>query len=256
MNRKKVYAIALSGLLTVSLNACSKELAADTSKFDVLKTNDEENGKSLSKGVTQERKVEGEDFSLVIHYLSGEDIWRINANKKLYIEIKTKNLPDNLSVYIDNIHVDTSIVSTRAAFDGIKQDTMDDRIHNSLIMGFPIDDNNSYFGINSIEGQNDTFIEGYNFGNQYYQGGSITEKRYLESDFLEDGVWANRIDTVIDLLICDKKTQTVLRQVSVDSTLLVEVNDKVTFLKGKEEITYDYNRDGSRTEIKRVKKQD
>ena len=60
----------------------------------------------------------------------------------------------------------------------------------------------------------------------------------------------------IDLLIVDKTTNKVLRQVSVPSNLLVEVNDKITFLENGYEVTYDYDRDGSRTEIKRVKKID
>ena len=62
-------------------------------------------------------------------------------------------------VYIDNIHTDTSICSYYAQIDGVMQDTMDDRIHNSLILGFSISDTNSYRGINQIEGQNDTFVK-------------------------------------------------------------------------------------------------
>lgn len=37
---------------------------------------------------------------------------------------------------------------------GILQDTMDDRIHNSLMLGFPISDDVCHIGINQIEGQN------------------------------------------------------------------------------------------------------
>lgn len=252
--QKRLAILLSSGLLLTSLAGCQEsELAPDTSNLDLLKTSDEENGKSLSKGVTQVKDVNGEDFKLVLHYISGDEKWSINANKKLFFEIKTQGLPDNLSVYIDNIHIDTSIVSTKAVFDGILQDTMDDRIHNSLMLGFPINDNNSYFGINEIDGQNETFIKGYSYGNTYYHGGSISQKRYLESDYLEKGVWANKIDTVIDLLIVDKKTNEVLRQVSVGSSLLVEVNDKITFEKGNNLLTYDYDRDGSRTLYKKEK---
>lgn len=258
MNKKKAQIIAMSALLSIGLAGCEpQELSSDVSKVDLLTTNSsEENGKTLSKGITQKKDVQGENFKLLINYKSGEDIWRITANKKLYFEIKTENLPDNLSVYIDNIHMDTSIVSTKAIYDGIMQDTMDDRIHNSLMLGFPIDNNNSFFGINEIEGQNDTFISGVGYGNQYYHSERIEQRRYLESDYLSSGVWANKIDVVVDLLICDKNSGKVLRQVSVDSSLLVEVNDKVTFLEKGDYVTYDYDRDGSREEIKRVKKID
>ena len=254
--QKRIALLTSSIVLMTALSGCmQEEMASDISHLDLLETNDEENGSSLKRGVSQRKDVNGESFKLLINYLSGEEKWQINANKKLFIEIKTEGLPEDKLVYIDNIHIDTSIVSTKAGFDGIKQDSMDDRIHNSLMYGFPIDDNHSYFGINEIEGQNETFIQGYFYGNSYYSSGEVEQKRFLESDYLEDGVWANKIDSVIDLIIVDKNTKEVLRQVSVDSSLLVEVNDKITFLDNGYYVTYDYDRDGTRREIKRVRKE-
>ena len=66
---------------------------------------------------------------------------------------------------------------------------------------------------------------------------------------MEDWVYANRIDSVIDLIIVDKETGKPLRQKSIDSQLLVEINNVVTFESGGEKITYKYNRDGSKTQI-------
>ena len=252
-NRKNISLrkrLALAGsclVLCSALSGCMQtELAPDVSYLDVLDTNDEQSGKSLSRGVTQKVDINGEKFKLLISYLSGEEKWSINANKKLFMEIKTEGLPENLEVYIDNIHVDTTIVSTKAAFDGIKQDSMDDRIHNSQMLGFPISDTQSYFGINEIEGQNETFIQGYIYGNRYYTSGEITEKRFLESDYLEDGVWANKIDSVIDLIIVDKTTNEVLRVVSVPSSLIVKINNQITFYDGGEYKTYEYDKNGQR----------
>ena len=255
LNRKQILALLLSGSITLFTSGCIEtELAPDVSDFDLLETNNE-NSDELSKGVTQIRPVQGEDFSLVIGYLSGDKVWKINSNKKLYIEIKTKDLPDNKEVYIDNIHMDTSIVSTKAYLNGILQDTMDDRIHNSIMLGFPISNTNSYFGINEIEGENAEFLEGYTLGLYGYSSGSISTRRRLESDYLEKGVWANKIDSVIDLIIVNKDTNE-LRQVSVDSSLLVEVNDKIEFTdENNNVITYDYNKDGTRKEIKKLIKE-
>ena len=36
----------------------------------------------------------------------------------------TKNLAEDYKVYIDNVHIDTSIKSRYSAVDGIKQDTI------------------------------------------------------------------------------------------------------------------------------------
>ena len=157
------------------------------------------------------------------------------------MEIYTEGLPTNKEVYIDNIHTDTSIVSTKAKIDGIKQDTMDDKIHNSLMYGFPISDTNSYYGINEIEGENKEFIDGYIWGYNSLNKGEISQQRLLESKFLEGGVWANKIDSVIDLIIIDNNTNE-MRTVSVPSILLVEANNKIRMSDGT---TYEYDREGN-----------
>lgn len=232
----------------ISFTGCKTELAPDNSNIDVLSTNTD-SASDLASGVEQIKDVEGEKFKLVINYYCGDKEWHINANKDLYVSVKTKELPDNLEVYIDNVHMDTSIVSSKAGYNGIKQDSMDDRIHNSLMLGFPISDTENYTGINTIEGENQEFIQGYFYGYKHYEHGEIEQKRRLESEYLEDGVYANRIDSVIDLIIVDKETGKPLRQKSIDSQLLVEINNVVTFESGGEKITYKYNRDGSKTQI-------
>jgi len=122
-------------------------------------------------------------------------------------------------------------------------------------LGFPISDTENYLGINTIEGGNQEFIQGYSFGSQYYSSGTIRQLRRLESDYLEDGVYANKIDTVIDLIIVDKEKNEPIRQKSVASKLLVEINNVITFEETKddrtEKVTYKYNKDGSREEISR-----
>ena len=133
----------------ISLTGCKTELAPDNSDIDMLTTNTD-SASDLASGVEQIKDVEGEKFKLVINYYCGDKEWHINANKDLYISVKTKELPDNLEVYIDNIHMDTSIVSSKAGYNGIKQDSMDDRIHNSIMYGFPISNTKNYFGINTL----------------------------------------------------------------------------------------------------------
>ena len=147
----KIVALALASGL--SLTACNsdesveydiyaKEVASDNSDYDVLNTNDEiSNSDDIISGVTQVLNVNGETFKLSINYTTDEKEWRITSDKRINMEIKTVNLTNNKEVYIDNIHTDTSIVSDNPYFDGIQQDTMDDRIHNSIMIGFPINNN-------------------------------------------------------------------------------------------------------------------
>jgi len=59
-------------------------------------------------------------------------------------------LPEGYKVWIDNVHIDTFVEATNPYFNGILQDTMDDRVHTSLIMGFPIDNDTYYSSSNLI----------------------------------------------------------------------------------------------------------
>ena len=250
--RKKIIALALAGGLTLTATGCDPtpvELGEDISNYDVLKNNNNSDTDNLSNGVEQVIDVENNDFKLVLSYLYNNPTWRITDNKKIFMSAKTKDLPEHLEVFIDNIHTDTSIVSTKATLDGIKQDDMDDRIHNSLMLGFPISDDIPYYGCNSIEGMNYTFIQGFILGINGYSTGTIEEKRFTEEDFLERGVWANRIDTIVDLIIRDKNTGEIVNTVSVPSTLLVEADNTIKYSDGTE---YEYDREGNM--VKTLKK--
>lgn len=110
----------------------------------------------------------------------------------------------------------------------------------------------SYYGTNIIEGQNKEFVTMWTYGYQGISNTTVNVQRYLESDFLKAQVWANKIDSVIDLIIIDTNTNET-RTVSVYSTLLVEVNRKVTFLENRKEgiayVVYEYDREGIPHEI-------
>jgi len=244
--KKKLMALMLASSMGLSATACShgRELGANNDNYDVLKTVNDESKNNVISEVTQIVDVPGENFKLKVIYNSDATEWRITSDKTLNMEIFTEGLSADKEVYIDNIHTDTSIVSSFITVDGIKQDSMDDRIHNSLMLGFPIDDDKSYYGINEIEGENKEFIEGYAYG-YYATTGSIVQRRFKESDFLEKGVWANKINSVIDLIVVDKTTGE-MRTVSVPSILLVEVNNKIEYEDG---IVFEYDRDGKSKQL-------
>lgn len=232
---KKIGVLSLTTLLlTTTLTGCNYELASDE-EYDIVNSGQNDD---LSSGLTQILDIPGEDFKLVTEYNCDDESkreWRITSDKFLSIKAYTQDLPDDVSVWIDNIHVDISIKSVYAAFDGIKQDEMDDHVQNSLMLGFPIGNNINYYGEISIEGSNETFISGTAYGNGTYSKGDITEKRYTESDYIEFGVWGNKFNVVYDLLIqgpYDKDP----RNVSVKTDFAVQISDS--------EIKYTQNGDG------------
>ena len=243
-NLKKLCKKGACVLMTVavvgSLSGCiERELATNTNvSYDIIDTMDTE---ALKKGLQQVIEVPGENFKLVVDYkceLQEGERWIVTSDKKINMEIRTDGVDDTTTkVYIDNIHTDTTICSRFPTVDGITQDSMDDRIHNSLMLGFPIADDVSYVGINQIEGQNQTFISGAYMGFNGYSSGSVTEKRYKESDYLERGVYANKITSTIDLIIVKGDQQ---RTVSVPSEVQVSVWPFIQVINEEGNLVYRY----------------
>ena len=235
---KKLLALAIASTIGLTSTACTteqpepkyEEYKEPGSEYDLLSTVEDEiveneDYDNVINGVEQILDVSGENFKLKVSYSTPEETWKITDTKELHMDVKTVNLPFDKEVYIDNVHTDTSIVSTNDLLNGILQDTMDDHIHNSQMIGFPINNAKSYYGINEIEGQNDVFIKGFCIAGL----GGVSEKRRSESEYLSLGVFANRTDTIIDLIIVDKETGK-MRTVSVSSTLLIEVYNKAYML--------------------------
>lgn len=219
---KKVGAVLVVGAMVFTLTGCmEREVSTNANtSYDVIDTTSNE---ALENGITQIIDVPGESFKLVVNYqceLQEDERWTVTSDKQINTEIRTDGLPAGTQVYIDNVHTDTTICSYYPQVDGVTQDTMDDRIHNAQMLGFPISDSNAYVGINQIEGQNETFISGFVHGYNGYSSGSVSEKRFLESDYLEKAVYANKITSIIDLIIVKGEEMTC---VSVPSEVQVSV---------------------------------
>lgn len=198
----RVGALALVAGATFTLCGCESREMAPSEDYDIVST---ENGDdSLSMGLRQTLDVPGQNFKLITEYScdnTAKREWRITSDKFLYLQVYTEGLSPDTEVYIDNVHIDTSIKSTYAAMDGIMQDTMDDHVHSSQLIGFPISDKTSYYGVNAIEGSNQDFIQGTFYGYNEYEAGTVKQKRFTEQKYLDLGVYANKIQIVYDLLV-------------------------------------------------------
>lgn len=236
--RLKMCALALSGALSTSLVGCSVADATESetnSKVNQLIL-EQTDMNDIENGVTQTLDVPNNNFNIVINYnfnLLENEKWTVCDNKNVTLEIKTKNLKKGMKVYVDNIHMDTFILSTKSYFNDILQDTMDDSVHNSSMLGFPISNNVSYIGFSQIRGQSDMFLNEYASGVSGYNSKTIPKKRRTESDYLSEGVYANKISSVIDLIIIDENDVTSC--VSVHSSLIVPIWPFVKFKKRYEE---------------------
>ena len=213
-------ALTLAAGSLFALSSCSQELAAEE-QYDVIQTDPEES----FTGLQQVLDVPNQTFKLVTNYYcddASKREWRITSDKFLYFDVRTEGLQEGTEVYIDNIHIDTSIKSKYAAMDGIIQDSMDDHVHSSQLIGFPISDTTKYYGVNAIEGCNETFIQGTIRGYSGYIGGTVDEIRYTESKYIELGVYANKIQIVYDLLVKGPNDKD-FSNISVSTDFLVPV---------------------------------
>lgn len=256
---KKVLGTSIV-LSTLSLNACSSslELADNVDEiYDAIGGEEGYDVADVDKVFKQINSVPGEDFKLIVEYsfnLEQKTDWTITAPKKLIMKSYTEGLDENTKVYIDNIHTDTSTVATYTTMNGILQDSMDDHIHNSLMLGFPISDEVSHYCVNQIEGQNDTFVSGSIYAVNGYTNGNISERRLEESDYLEYGVYGSLISSTYDLLI--QKGDMEPYGIDVDATVIVYADNEVEVLEKSEKdgeeieeiVTYRYNRGGGQPE--------
>lgn len=258
MKKLKMYKTGLAalGLSAFLLTGCgeSSYVSIDTNGASIIDSN-VEGANSIDPQVLD---VKGEDFKLVVRYSidDSEDAkWRITSDKDLYIEAYTQGLPAGYKVWIDNVHIDTFIVSTSPYFNGIQQDTMDDRIHSALIMGFPISDTTHYSSINLIAGQNDDFIKGTFYGmvsssGSGYSSGTVEQKRYIDEDYLKHGVYANQIGLVFGLLIQGPNDPEPYG-IDVKSEVYVKVYNRVeTINDSKTTVTvYEYDMYGNKVQV-------
>lgn len=225
----KVRATALS-LLTAgslfTLSGCNRELAPAEEYDSLVESYDEEG--TLFMGLPQLLDVPGEDFKLVTEYTCDSEssrAWRITSDKFLYLKVYTKGLPEGYQVYIDNIHIDTSVKSKYAAVDGILQDSMDDHIHNSLLIGFYISDDDCYYGVNAIEGANQDFINVSTYAFNNVKSVALDHcYRFVESEYIDLGVYANKISIVYDLLVRESEEEE-FRNISVKTDFLVPISN-------------------------------
>lgn len=239
-------------VITTCFSGCGEHVITDDAMaiYDVIDSNGED-----VRIMPQEIEVPGEDFKLVVEYSLDDNAskkWRITDNKKITSKIYTKGLPEGVKVFVDNVHTDTTIVATKETMNGITQDSMDDRIHNSLMYGFPISDTVCLISVNEIEGQNETFISGSIHGFNGYISGSVSEKRFQESEYLEAGVYANKISSSYGLLIQKGNDEPYGKDVSSDIVILACNTITTVDSKGNETI-YTFDRDGSYQETSKQK---
>lgn len=132
-------------------------------------------------------------------YAEGQ--WKITDNKNVGIYLFVEKQPEGTTILVEHMHADCLICSNRTEFNGIKQDTMDDKMHTGPQEGFYVSPEYPYSCIFAIEGYTQYLLSiwGFMWGDFGWMSG--TEKRLTEDTLKHYGTKGSELMVVFDLLI-------------------------------------------------------
>lgn len=201
---KKIALVAVLGM-SIALISCGNTIPEDVSRNQPISSvlhND------LAGGVLEQSFELGDSecFDLGVEYTTDyiSSGWRITDSKTIRMRAMMVNIQSGCSseVLVEHVHADASIKSSREGIDGLKQDSMDDSVHNGDQAGFSINPPYFYENIFAVEGFSETLISGWSFYFSGYGAGGLDEKRLTESNLVnEGGACATKFQVVYDLLI-------------------------------------------------------
>jgi hypothetical protein len=199
MLRTKRTVIAVLALVLIA-GACDDE-AAPVNNVDAGLPKLTQN---LENGLTRVITLPGEKFTVTTTYTTPyRGSWNITDNKSLDLALRLSgSVPEGAIVYVEHFHADVTLMSTKAAFNGMIQDSMDDSMHGGSEPGFLVSATYPYATSFSIDGYSQTLISGWSFQNGDFGTGEISEKRLTENNLKKDGgVTGNKLTFVYDLLV-------------------------------------------------------
>lgn len=131
--------------------------------------------------------------------------WRVTDTKSLKMSATIEGLPEGTEVMIEHVHTDISLKSTSPQLDGLFQDSMDDSYHGVGQDGFPITSKYGYENIFAIEGFSKDLMEGWSYYcGEYGSISAMTSRRLSERNLISEGVYANKLQVVYDVMIKHK----------------------------------------------------
>jgi len=132
-------------------------------------------------------------------YAEGQ--WKITDNKNVGIYLFVEKQPEGTIILVEHMHADALIYSNRSEINGIKQDTMDDKMHVGSQEGFYVAPGYPYSCIFAIEGYTQYLLNiwGFMWGQYGWMEGG--EERLTEENLKNLGTKGSEFMVVFDLLI-------------------------------------------------------
>lgn len=158
---------------------------------------------TFHNGLKIRHEFEGGKIIITTFYNTSysEGQWKITDNKNVGIYLFVEKQPNNTIILVEHMHADVLIYSNRSEINGIKQDTMDDKLHTGNQPGFYVSPDYPYSCIFAIEGYSKFLLDiwGFMWGDFGWMTG--TEKRLTEETLKQYGAKGNEFMIVFDLLV-------------------------------------------------------
>lgn len=131
-------------------------------------------GSMFGVEIVQNVTIPAGNISVKTRYTSTINIdnWKITDNKDIQIYLSVLVKPKNIDLWVEHMHCDCFIESTNennGYFDGILQDTMDDKYHSGGVYGFYINETIDYAETFSIEGYSDYLVNYWSYWNTMHE---------------------------------------------------------------------------------------
>ena len=201
MKKKVLLVIGLVGVLTLTGCSYTEEYIPEDTEIYVMNVDDNMKTFTVEPQVLD---VPNENFKLVCKYDTGRygfDKWRVTDSKSISMTVSTKDLPERYDVYIDHVHADISLASSKPMINGIIQDSMDDSVHSERERGFCIGNETTYNNIFAIEGYTEQFYQLWGYAFSDYGMMQSTYERLTENNIIKLGTYGEKLQIVYDLAI-------------------------------------------------------
>lgn len=159
--------------------------------------------------------LNGQSFDLLADYglsVKRSKDWYFTQPSTINLSLKSVNLPANLSLHVNEVYSEVSLVSPYARYNGIRQDSTDLKYSEIENNGMTIDNANDFsfpFKVEGINANETSFymINGY--------GGSSTSR--ITEDRLRANVQGGAVKTVWTVLVTNNDTKQTYTKTISDS---------------------------------------
>lgn len=188
--KKKIFLILIMALFVMS--AFIEPVSADASTF--------------SEGLTLQHSFENGTILVETFYQTDytDGKWRITDNKNVDIQLSVIEQPENTTIFVEHMHADCGIYSNKTgaeSINGLIQDSMDDKLHVGLQVGFYVSPQYDYNCVFAIEGYSEHFTQIWGFVVSSFGYITSNRRRLTEENLVYYGATGSKFMIVFDLLI-------------------------------------------------------